>query len=231
MQKDNVRIQAETKIKYKSWFKNQNRLNTREQYYLRRYCQIFDNSLYLRGGGTILEVGFGDGKMLRELSNIYKDAKFIGVEAREKCVADMKTLGYDCRFVSTEIFDMGEEFDIIYGNAVLHHMSNPYLTLESLLKLLKPKGILVFTGESHPFCIPDIIYVSIKNEWSVEKNLLKMNRLRFVEILSRYPGTFYVKYDGNPVIACFKKINSIYEKFYMNRIPFWNSMMIFFENE
>jgi len=92
--------------------------------------------------------------------------------------------GYDCRLVETElfdeVFDSEETFDIIYGSGVLHHMSAPYKSLESLIKLSKPGGVIMFSGEHHKHDLLSHFTAFIKRNWVYEKIHVKsiVNTLR-----------------------------------------------------
>jgi len=231
--KDNVSVQASDEVSYDTLVKAKTLLQNRDNFYFQSLCNMMDDTTLRLGRSdlSVLEVGFNNGKRLRELSRRYEDAFFIGLEVREKPVSDMKNLGFDCRLVETELFNeffnSGEMFDVIYGFAVLHHLSDPYKSLESLIKLLKPGGVLMFIREGHPFDVVSHLHTTILGNWEFEKNTFKMNRRRFKELLSRYSTDFYVKYDNNGIAPCFRRLNSIYCKLKMQRVPFWNGITLY----
>ena len=118
MTEKNIIIQSNPKLSYGSIVKNPNLLLCRENYYIREFVEIIGND---RQGGTFLEVGFGNGRLLEAMSKRYPSARFVGLEVRAEPVETMKTKGYDCRLVDKELFDISERFDVIYGSAILHH--------------------------------------------------------------------------------------------------------------
>lgn len=229
---ENVILQGSDNLDYNTCIRSKDKQQNRFLCNLQQACDIINDAMEKVGRAdlSILEIGFNDGELMCKLSEIYPDAKFIGLEIRKEPVEEMVELGYDCRLVDTEMFDevfkANETFDIIYGYAVLHHTSNPYKSLESAIKLLKPGGTVVFVCEAHKLDLLSFMYYTYKRSWYYEKYTLKMGRRRFKKLLSRYTSDYYVEYDGNGLAKCFKRFNELYCKMKMNKIPFLNGMTI-----
>jgi len=232
-EKENVIVQASDEVSYDTQIKSETKNQNRATYNVRQMCEIIDDVIGRTGRSnlSILEIGFSTGEYLRELSKIYPDAKFIGLEVRKKPVERMVALGYDCRLVETELFDeffkAGEQFDIIYGFSVLHHISDPYKSLESVMRILKAGGVVTFIREAHRFDLLSFLYYTYKWSWQYEKYTLKMSRKRFKKLLGKYASDFYVKYDNFGLMLCFKRLNAIYCKLKMQKVPLWNGMTIY----
>jgi len=230
---ENLNVQASEEVSYDTMMQNKKRQKNREQYYFRQLSGIINDSVERTGRKdiSVLEIGFNNGERLLELGEAYKDVKFTGLEVREKPVEDMKARGFDCRLVDTEIFDEffkdGEKFDVIYGFAVLHHLSDPYKSLESIIKLLKPGGALIFIREGHPYDVVSHLHTTIMRNWEYEMNTFVMKKKRFKELLSQYTTDYYVKYDNNGIVPCFERLNSIYCSLKLDRIPFANGMTVY----
>ena len=233
MKKTNVGIQGSSEVDYETLLKSEALLKNREQIIIRQIRDVIDDVTVRTGKTnlTILEVGFGNGNVLRILSDIYKDATFTGLEVRAKSVEVMTELGYDCRLTKTELFNeyfvSGETFDIIYGLGVLHHMSDPYKSLESLIGLLKPGGSVVFFREHHKYDLLSHLYATIRGNWKYEKNTFKVKRRKFKELLGKHTENYSVRYDSNTLAMCFKHFNSVYCKLKLNRFPLINGITIY----
>ena len=233
MEESNVNVQASDEVSYDSLLRKKSLLANREQGNIQQMCDIIDSQIKRTGRSelSILEIGFGNGRNMRKLSEIYKDSRFTGLEVRDNPVDLMVAQGYDCRLVNTELFNeffiRGETFDIIYGYGVLHHMSDPCKSLESLTGLLNKNGILVFIREAHQYDLLSHMYTTLKRNWEFEKNTLKMNRNRFKKLLAKYTKDYYAKYDNNTLSMCFKRFNYFHCKMKLNRMPFWNGLTIY----
>jgi len=232
MKDKNVNIQASEEVSYDTIIKNDSMIQNRERVSIRQICAFIDDTVERTGWAnpSILEIGFNDGSRFRELCEIYKYASFTGLEVREKQVEDMIKQGYDCRLVKTEIFDEffenGEKFDIIFGFAVLHHMSDPYKTLESIMRLLKPGGVLLFIREAHKYDVLSHLYTTLRGNWAYEKNTLKVKSKLLKELLARHTTDYSVEFDNNGLVTCFERFSSFYCKLKLNKVPLWNGITI-----
>jgi len=233
MGKSNINVQASEDVSYDSMLKRDALLKNREQINIRQICDVIDDVIKIAGRQDIkiLEIGFGDGRHMRQLSEIYSEAKFTGLEVRTKPVKKMVELGFDCRLVETERFDVffntAETFDIVYGYGALHHMSDPKKSLESLIEILNPNGVVIFIREHHRYDLLSHLYATIRRSWVFEKNTFKMTRKRLKKVLSRNSNEYYIRYDNNAIVMCFERFNSIYNKLKLNRFPLMNGMTIY----
>jgi SAM-dependent methyltransferase len=233
MEKDNINLQASEEVSYDSFIKGKKLVRNRERFYIKQLCKVIDDVKESAGRQdiSVLEIGFDNGSRFRELVKLYPDIKFTGLEVREKPVEDMRKQGYDCRVTDTEMFDeffgaVGM-FDVIYGIAVVHHMDDPYKSLESIIRLLKPGGVLLFIREDHPYDVVAHFHTTISKNWAYEKNKFIMNLTRFRNLLGHYSNDYYVKYDNNGIMPCFRRGNKVFTKLRLNRVPLWNSFTIY----
>jgi len=233
MQNDNVNLQSSDEVSYDSLIRAKSLNENRENYYIKQLCSVIDDAIKRLGKTdlSVLEIGFNNGERLRALSEKYKDLKFTGLEVREKPVEKMKAQGFDCRLVDMEMFDefFGAEeiFDVIYGFAVIHHMSDPYKSLESIVRLLKPGGTLIFIREGHPYDVVSHLHTTLTRNWQYEMNTFKMKPGQFKKLLREYSGDCYARYDNNGITPCFKRFNKVFCKLKLHRVPFWNGFTIF----
>lgn len=97
-------------------------------------------SLNLQKNEKILEIGFGQGKMLDALSK--KGYQIWGVEKSKFCVELVKQKPWGKR-VFGGLAEIDSQFDVVLMYQVLEHISYPKKYLTKLLKIIKPGGRLV----------------------------------------------------------------------------------------
>jgi trans-aconitate methyltransferase len=139
--------------------------------------------------------------------------------------------GYDCRLVDTEIFEITEKFDVIYGNSVIHHLSIPYDYLSHLYSLLKPGGLLIFPHESYSTHLTGFILATIAGNWKYEMNIFKLSKRKIIKYCSKYFNNFHISYNGLLCLYGYPKLNTIYRFFRFDKLPFFNELSIFIKKD
>jgi SAM-dependent methyltransferase len=90
---------------------------------------------------SILDIGCGAGKFLRDLNNVgFK--KLMGVDPFIETDENIKP-GFN--IFKKNIFDVQETFDLIFFNHSLEHMENQRLVMKHIRKLLNPNGLCVIS--------------------------------------------------------------------------------------
>jgi 2-polyprenyl-3-methyl-5-hydroxy-6-metoxy-1,4-benzoquinol methylase len=229
--KDNLKIQSNEIVKYNSLIKNSRIHELKESYLFNSLTKIIDNNIKITNKSTILELGFNDGTRLKKIASYYKDSKVIGLEVRQQCVNKLVNEGYDCRLVTEEIFKINEKFDVIYGYAIIHHLSIPYDYLKHLYSLLNPGGILIFPHESYSTHITGIILTTINGNWKYETNLFKLSRRKLIKECNKISNNFYISYNGLITLYGFPKLNKIYRILKLHKFPFFNELSIFIKKD
>ena len=80
----------------------------------------------------LLDVGFGDGDMLRRIANWAKakgiEAELVGVDLNPRSEQAARAHGGDIRYVTGDYADLAQEpWDVIVSSLVAHHMSHDQL--------------------------------------------------------------------------------------------------------
>lgn len=190
----NINIQSDNTKEYKSFIHNEKYLRNILLTTCDTITKYIEQSLFVSKDTTFLEVGFNDGLLLKNMQKRYPASKFVGIEVRTSCVDNMVQQGFDCRQVSDEIFFIDKKFDIIYGSAVLHHISRPYEYIRHLYSLLNPKGIIIFTNEAHIYDLVSILYATVTRTWKYEKNIFKLSKKKIQQTLQTLTSKFYIEY-------------------------------------
>lgn len=93
------------------------------------------------GGGTLLDLGCGNGEFLRIAKSCGWEV--VGVDPDLEAVASGLRLGLNVRHGGIEQFDTENElFDVITLSHVIEHVHEPVATLKAAYRLLKPGGQL-----------------------------------------------------------------------------------------
>ena len=195
----------------------------REKYFSSLYKKISYN---FHKDHSVLEVGSYYGVF----GNIIKPnvKKYSGLEL-SKHGSDYSKKNYNLEIFNESIEEHSErqlKYDIIVMADVIEHFSNPFKMLETIEKILRPDGLLIFTtynmdslyakitGRNYHWILPmHLFYFSNKTL----KNICLENNLRIFKIKndSRIVSFHYLL---NKLILIFPRLKFLFQ--YMNKIKF-----------
>ena len=102
----------------------------------------------IEAGAKVLEVGPGDGELLKEL--ILQSYDVVALDSSHNMLAKTKSqLSEDqlskVDFIESELSQLNKDahFDLVCMNMVLHHMASPKQAFDDVAKALKSKGVLL----------------------------------------------------------------------------------------
>lgn len=100
-------------------------------------------------GERILDMGCGTGQLTQEIAAL--GAEVIGIDPSLEMIAAARKNFPHLRFeiCAVEAMNLGNEFDAVFSNAVLHWVNNQEGAIASIAKALKPGGRFVFEMGGH----------------------------------------------------------------------------------
>lgn len=101
------------------------------------------------GGARILEIGYGNGELLKALSTL-GCGDLSGCDFSDKNKASLEAYGIKIQVANVEEeLPFAEKFDVIILNNVIEHFLNPIAVLQNCYQHLNPDGkIILFTPNS-----------------------------------------------------------------------------------
>ena len=112
---------------------------------LSRYSVIVGYARFLRPGGSILDLGCGEG-ILQQRLGVESYSAYLGVDISQTAIerararSDAST-SFACADVAT--FTPGCRFDVIVFNEVLYYLRDPVPVMQHYQRFLEPNGIFI----------------------------------------------------------------------------------------
>jgi SAM-dependent methyltransferase len=107
-------------------------------------------------GSSILDVGCGEGGLLKALRSFRPDLTLAGIDMYKAQVPEGISFAH-VDFVKQPFPFEGNQFDYVFMTHVIEHLEQPCVVLEEIQRVLKPRGILYIEAPSTRSCfIPSI---------------------------------------------------------------------------
>ena len=122
------------------------------KWYLERYQYFTKDNLkeFLKDKNSIMDAGCGLGRDSKFFAELNPDAKILAVDQSPYAIDVATEVLYEypnCKVMQGDIteLDLGEKFDFISCDQVIHHTPDPNKTLKILMNHLNPGGVINFS--------------------------------------------------------------------------------------
>ncbi|GEM_PF-4010059 len=98
--------------------------------------------------GTMLEIGCGNGHLLKRIAQVRPDIKFMGVDIENANISGIENFRFfHGQFEAVNIED--SSCDFIYCSNLIEHVPNPALFLDKIYRTLKNDGMILGVTPNH----------------------------------------------------------------------------------
>lgn len=175
----------------------------------------------------LIDVGCGDGRLLRDLSAIYPDCSFRGIDKSESAIAFAKAFNPELDYIAGDIKDQpSSTFEVATSVEVLEHIPPHYLPnfVESIAKCLTKDGYLVGTVPhiNQPVSSKHFQHFSLKTFKDAISSHFELVHSEFLDPSSKLLFLFdkFLGGTGDTFIISNKKLNTAFMNMYLKRYLF-----------
>jgi SAM-dependent methyltransferase len=141
------------------------------------------NSLEKKFDVSLLDIGTGEGYLLKAFSEIQSNFKLSGFDITNEKESIIRLNGAS-NFYHGNLRSITERFDVITFNHVIEHLPNPLETLTQAVSLLKPYGIIVVVVPCFELVYSDFFFSEHCSHFT-DKTLNILSALAGLSILDR----------------------------------------------
>ncbi|MCG2783187.1 MAG: class I SAM-dependent methyltransferase [Candidatus Altiarchaeales archaeon] len=126
---------------------------------MRRFFRALDSLVDEAGPGRILDVGCGEGYVIKHLRERNNDLIIEGIDNSRKVLDKARELNPDVKFTQASIYSIpknNDSFDLVLASEVLEHIKNPDPAIEELKRVSK-KQVLITVPNEPFFRIANVI--------------------------------------------------------------------------
>ena len=131
--------------------------------------------LKLQGNEHILDIGCGDGKVTKLISECVPDGKVIGIDSSKDMVEFASSKFPESKYNNLKFINMdatqiefNKYFEVVFSNAALHWIKDHYPVLKGIYRALRPNGkvIVQMGGKGNANSVVEILHEMMEhNKW------------------------------------------------------------------
>lgn len=111
-------------------------------------CKKIIIALKIKSDDKLLELGCGYGDYAT-IINRFTQSEVIGLDVSEKFIAEasQRNSSNDVSFIVGDVYSLpfpDSSFNFVYGNGILHHLTNKIEVFKEIKRVLKPQGCIAF---------------------------------------------------------------------------------------
>jgi 2-polyprenyl-3-methyl-5-hydroxy-6-metoxy-1,4-benzoquinol methylase len=180
---------------------------------------LLPKAIFSKKYDKMLEIGCGNGNLMRIILAKYPDAKITGIEMRGKAAKEARASGLD--ILEGDFFEVAKEipdatYDVIILDHVFEHLKYPKLALDEFHRLLKPNGEVLIT-------VPNVNGISVRlfgkyaETYDVPRHLFDFTEdaLKILAFNSKFATTTKTFSENTFVLpSLMNRLNITREKYY-----------------
>jgi SAM-dependent methyltransferase len=172
-------------------------------YFLGLFNKVFFTTPKPQGEGLkILDIGAGPGvNTIQPCLSLFPGCEVVATDLSPQLLAILRDYvtseGLEDR-VSTVCTDAMRDFvrpgtfDIVVGSAILHHLMDPFLAIQSARRALKPGGLAIFFEPFEGFVLLRVMFEAILARAAREPNLPRLSE-RTVTVMETFIADFRLR--------------------------------------
>ena len=179
---------------------------------------------------SLLDIGCGEGRFLREVSQLYPEKRFVGLDYSTRAINLAKAfnpqLDYRCINILKEEFV--ERFDVVTAIEVLEHIPINELDffIDRIITSLRPNSTFILTVPHKNVPLEDKHYQHFTSNSLKELLSDKFSQISFIPFdpNSRFINNYFriIGGKGNYLIITYKKLLTYCFKLYINKYLYSN---------
>ncbi len=166
--------------------------------YLNKRLKNFFNHIHLRKDEKILDIGCGRGFFYPSFQKYYKESRIIGIDfSFRQCSLARKNFS-ECKFIQSDVEKLpfrNKEFDVVFANALLHHILNVEQGINEMVRVCKSSGYVVIVEQNkfNPLiALLSLLKKSERNTFKLSISRIKVLLKKKTKKMKSYPINSYI---------------------------------------
>lgn len=201
-------------------------------FYFRKFISILENNDFkIDKYSSIIDIGCGNGVFMEKMKGYFPESNIEGCDISEKNIEICKNIGLKVHVIKAEDFFYTKKFNLVYGNAILHHLNNIESFFENITKYVDTNGAILFGPEPTKYQFLYFIWHKLRGTWGLEMGQLQISRSGIEKYLSKNFKNIKIYCHGNCFVYSSNILGKAWNRLGFSKIPCINDIYIYAEKK